>query len=95
MSYKNLLLNTKLSDDEILNIFLPFFSNKKDFDDRKDNDITLFFLIDTQKNMSKECLLKIINSMIENKRISKKTIEYIVNKYQYYNFIMSDFFKLD
>lgn len=93
MSFKKMLLSTKLSDEKIIETFLPYLINDIEFDDRKDNDITLYFIIDTQ-DISKECLIKIINMMLNNNKINKKEIEYIINNYKKYNLSYNDFYKL-
>lgn len=84
MSYKKLLMETKVSDEKILEIFIPYLTNKMEFDDRKDNDITLFTIIDTQE-ISKQCFITILKNMIDSKTITRSTIEYIVNRYTQYD----------
>ena len=91
MSYKKLLMETKVSDEKILEIFIPYLTNKMEFDDRKDNDITLFTIIDTQE-MSKDCLITILKNMIDSKTITRSTIEYIINKYTQYDLNINEFY---
>ena len=91
MSYKKLLMETKVSDEKILEIFIPYLTNKMEFDDRKDNDITLFTIIDTQE-MSKDCLSTILKNMIDSKTITRSTIEYIINKYTQYDLNINEFY---
>jgi hypothetical protein len=91
MSYKKLLMTTKMSEERILEIFMPYLTNKMEFDDRKDNDITLFTIIDTQE-MSKECLLKILKNMIDCNTIVRNTIEYIIQKYKSYHININDLY---
>ena len=91
MSYKKLLMETKVSDAKILEIFIPYLTNKMEFDDRKDNDITLFTIIDTQE-MSKDCLSTILKNMIDSKTITRPTIEYIINKYTQYNLNINELY---
>ena len=91
MSYKKLLMETKVSDEKILEIFIPYLTNKMEFDDRKDNDITLFTIIDTQE-MSKDCLSTILKNMIDSKTITRPTIEYIINKYTQYDLNINEFY---
>jgi len=91
MSYKKLLMETKVSDEKILEIFIPYLTNKMEFDDRKDNDITLFTIIDTQE-VSKECLITILKNMIDSKTIIGSTIEYIIKRYTEYDFNINDFY---
>jgi hypothetical protein len=91
MSYKKLLMETKVSDEKILEIFIPYLTNKMEFDDRKDNDITLFTIIDTQE-MSKECLITILKNMIDSKTIIRSTIEYIINRYTQYDLNINNFY---
>jgi hypothetical protein len=91
MSYKKLLMETKVSDEKILEIFIPYLTNKMEFDDRKDNDITLFTIIDTQQ-ISKECFITILKNMIDSKTITRSTIEYIINRYVQYDLNINEFF---
>lgn len=91
MSYKKLLMETKVSDEKILEIFIPYLTNKIEFDDRKDNDITLFTIIDTQE-MSKDCLITILKNMIDSKTITRSTIEYIINRYTQYNLNINELY---
>ena len=80
-----------MSEERILEIFMPYLTNKMEFDDRKDNDITLFTIIDTQE-MSKECLLKILKNMIDCNTIVRNTIEYIIQKYKSYHININDLY---
>jgi hypothetical protein len=91
MSYKKLLMETKVSDEKILEIFIPYLTNKMEFDDRKDNDITLFTIIDTQQ-ISKECFITILKNMIDSKTITRSTIEYIINRYVQYDLNINEFY---
>jgi len=91
MSYKKLLMETKVSDEKILEIFIPYLTNKMEFDDRKDNDITLFTIIDTQE-MSKQCFVTILKNMIDYKTITRSTIEYIINRYTQYDLNINEFY---
>jgi hypothetical protein len=91
MSYKKLLMETKVSDEKILEIFIPYLTNKMEFNDRKDNDITLFTIIDTQE-ISKQCFITILKNMIDSKTITRSTIEYIINRYTQYNLNISEFY---
>ena len=91
MSYKKLLMETKVSDEKILEIFIPYLTNKMEFDDRKDNDITLFTIIDTQR-ISKQSFITILKNMIDSKTITRSTIEYIINRYVQYDLNINEFF---
>lgn len=91
MSYKKLLMETKVSDEKILEIFIPYLTNKMEFDDRKDNDITLFTIIDTQE-ISKQSFITILKNMIDSKTITRSTIEYIINKYTQYDLNINEFY---
>ena len=91
MSYKKLLMETKVSDEKILEIFIPYLTNKMEFDDRKDNDITLFTIIDTQE-ISKQSFITILKNMIDSKTITRSTIEYIINKYTQYNLNINELY---
>jgi len=84
-------METKVSDEKILEIFIPYLTNKMEFDDRKDNDITLFTIIDTQR-ISKECFITILKNMIDSKTITRSTIEYIINRYVQYDLNINEFY---
>jgi hypothetical protein len=83
MSYKKLLMTTKILDSDIIQIFLPYLINKIQFDDRKDNDITIFNIINHQ-NISKNTLIYILKNMLLEKAISINDINYIINTYSKY-----------
>jgi len=84
-------METKVSNEKILEIFIPYLTNKMEFDDRKDNDITLFTIIDTQE-MSNECLITILKNMIDSMTITRSTIEYIINTYKQYDLNINNFY---
>jgi len=91
MYYKKLLMTTKIPEDKLMEIFIPYLTYEYEFEERKDNDITLFFIIDNQ-NLSRDCLIKIINNMIKKNSISRNDVEYIVNHYKKYNFNIDEFY---
>ncbi len=84
-------METKVSDEKILEIFIPYLTNKMEFNDRKDNDITLFTIIDTQQ-VSKGCFITILKNMIDCKTITRSTIEYIINRYVQYDLNINEFY---